>query len=163
MKIVDTADKKLEPYFKDAPKLSESGKTSMVKAWPWIALISGVLQIYASFGLWRLAHPSQTYGAYYESIYGKGAQVVSGGDKFFIYLGFLLLLVNGVILLLSYQKLAKKLRSGWDLLYLGALVNAGYALISLFITDRGFFHFLFSALASVVIFWLLYQVKNHYH
>lgn len=156
---------KIGDLFKGAPPLPENAKKSLVNAWPWIALIFGVLQLLAAWGLWgltryvdRLNDVTNTLSMYYT---GRAAGM-SSLDKTIIYLALIVLVVDAVILLMAYPELKKKSKAGWDLLFLGSLINLAYAVVSIFIDDRGFGSFIFSLLGSAIGFYLLFQVKDHY-
>lgn len=166
MTALKQLESKIGGLFKSAPPLSESAKKSLVGAWPWIALIFGILQLLAAWGLWnltryvdRLSDLSNTLSMYYT---GESA-ALSSFDKTVIYLALIVLVVDAVILLMAYPELKKRTSRGWDLLFLGSLINAAYAVVSLFIDDRGVSSFIFSVLGSAVGFYLLYQVKDKYH
>lgn len=161
MELVKKAEKSLADLYKGAPNLSDKTRETLVKVWPILALIFGILQVWAAWMLWDLVravnHITTVYGTFLNTSYGYSSK-----DKFFIYLGVLTLLVDGVILLMAYPKLKNRQRSGWDLLFLGSLLNVIYSFINLFISGRGFSDFLFSLIGSAIGFYLLYQVKGKY-
>ncbi len=157
--------KKLEDavsgLFKGVPPLSASAKEGLAKAWPWIALIFGIFQLLAAWGLWRLTHVSavlEDVAVYYVGRdYG-----LSGMDKTVIYMGIAVLLADAVMLLMAYPHLVKRAARGWDLLFLGALLNLAYSVVSIFIDGRGFGSFIFSLLGSAIGFYLLFQVREKF-
>lgn len=162
MSAVTKLEKQIGGLFKGAPALPENSKEGLVKAWPWIALVFGVLQLIAAWGLWELTRRSErlldTLSMYYtHTDYGLG-----GFDKMMIYLGIVVLLIDSVILLTAFPQLQRRAKRGWDLLFLGALLNLGYSLVSLFIDDRGIGSFIFSVLTSALGFYLLFQVHDKY-
>ena len=55
MEVLRKAESSLEGLFKSAPKLADNTKETLVKAWPWLALIGGVLQLLAGLWLFRWA------------------------------------------------------------------------------------------------------------
>lgn len=156
--------KKLETLvgglFKAAPPLSKNARDTMVKAWPWIALIFGVLQLFAAWGLWNLARSVDRLNTI-ANIYTYQTGL-SASDRFIIYLGIAVLVVDAVILLMAYPELVKRKARGWDLLFLGSVINVVYSLVSLFISDRGVGTFFFSGISSVIGFYLLFQVRPAY-
>ncbi len=161
MSLVTKIDEQLEPVFKKAPPLSESARKSLADFWPWLALIFGVLQLFAAYKLWHLTRIAVTLGSYLGNIY-SGHALISNSDKTIIYLGVIVLAVEGAILLMAYPKLKAKQRSGWDLVFLGALLNVAYSVLSIFTYGRGFMSFVFSLIGSAIGFWLLYQVKSQF-
>ena len=161
MELVKNAEKALEGVYKGAPKLSASTKESLAKIWPWLALIFGVIQLFAAWGLWHLTRVVNSVATYY-GIVTHTSLGYSGKDKLFIYIGIIVLLVDAVILLMAYPKLVKRAKAGWDLLFLGSLLNVVYSVVNLLISGRGFGDFLFSLLGSAIGFYLLFQVKEKY-
>lgn len=163
MEAVKKIENQLAPMFKNAPALPDTSKESLVKAWPWIALIFGILQLIAAWGLWGLlSFVERTYYGAYADFYKDVPGRLSGVDRTFIYIGVAVLVVDAVILLLAYPELKKRSRRGWDLLFLGALLNTAYAVVNLFINDRGLGGFLFSLVGSAIGFYLLFQVREKY-
>ncbi len=161
MELVKKAETALGGVFKGAPKLSNSTKETLVKIWPWLALIFGVIQLFAALALWRLMHVADTITSFYGQVLNNYS-VYSSTDKLFIYLGILLLLIDAIILLMAYPKLAKRQKSGWDLIFLGSLLNVVYSLVNMFIKGRGLTDFLMSLIGSAVGFYLLFQVREKY-
>lgn len=165
MAVLNDLETKLEDVFKGAPKLSDSTKESLAKLWPWLALIFGILQLAAAWALWGLIRTSDRIldTANTISLYYTGRSVgYSSMDKFWIYLGVAMLVVDAVILLLAYPHLVKRARRGWDLLFLGSVINVVYSIVTIFISGRGFGSFLMGLIGSAVGFYLLFQVKSKY-
>lgn len=161
MGMVKSAETALAGVFKGAPKMPEKGKESLVKAWPWIALIFGIIQLWAAWGLWDLTRAVNKVATYFGTYLGT-SYGYSSKDKFFIYLGIASLVVDAVILLMAYPHLKNRHKRGWDLLFLGSLLNVVYSVLNLFISGRGFGDFLFSLIGSAVGFYLLFQVRDKY-
>ncbi len=161
MTSVKTIETKLNDLFKGLPSMPENGKEALAKAWPWIALIFGVLQLLAAWSLWRLTSYVDRLNTTLVALY-TATSPLSAFDKMVIYAGVVALLVEGVILLMAYPHLKTRSSKGWNLLFLGSLVNVAYAVVQIFISQRGFGGFLFSLLGSAVGFYLLFQVKSKY-
>ena len=161
MELVKKAEAALAGVYKGAPKLSNNTKETLVKIWPWLALIFGIIQLFAALTLWRLTSRVNELVSYYGVVTNTNVGY-SGMDKFFIYTAIIILLIDAVILLMAYPKLAKRQKSGWDLLFLGSLLNVGYSIVNLPISGRGFGDFILSLLGSAIGFYLLYQVKEKY-
>lgn len=165
MAALDKAEDSLAKIFKDLPQLPDSSKEGLAKVWPWLALIGGVLQLFAALALWRLADWADrvTDVANSLSVYYTGYSVgPTGFEKSIIYLGVAVLLVDAVILLMAFPKLQKRLRSGWNLLFLASLLNVVYAVLQIFTFQRGFGNFIFSLLGTAIGFYLLFQVREKF-
>lgn len=165
MSMLKKAEDQLAGAFKDLPKLPESSKESLARLWPWLALIFGVLQLLLAIGLWNYMRDFEKVSDYVNSVslYLTGTQaVLSGFDKMVIYLGIAILLLDAVILLMAYAPLKARARRGWDLLFLGSLINAVYAVVSLFRQGGGIGNFIFALLGSAIGFYLLFQVREKF-
>lgn len=164
MGLVKKAEDSLEGVFKGLPPLPEGGREGLAKAFPWIALVFGLVQLFVGFGLWDLARTAERLNDIANSFYQyTGTRVgLSSTNKMFIYLGIIILIVDAVILLMAVSPLMKRLRRGWDLLFLSALINLAYAIVSLFIHDRGIGSFLGSLLSSAIGFYLLFQIRSKF-
>ena len=164
MGLVKSAEDSLEGVFKGLPPLPEGGREGLAKAFPWIALIFGILQLVAGLSLWHLTRYVDVLNDYANSIYQyTGTRVgLSSTDKMIIYLGIIILVVDAVILLMAVSPLMKRARRGWDLLFLSALINLLYSVVSIFIDGRGFGTFLISLLSSAVGFYLLFQIRGKF-
>lgn len=153
--------KELEKMFKQLPQLPESSKETLARAWPWIALVFGILQIIAALALIKLLNTAENILLVGNSFLGSSVGL-SVFDKLTIYLGIIFLAVDAIILLLAYPELKKRSRRGWELIFLGSIINVAYSVISIFIISRGFGTFIFSLLGSAVGFYLLFQVRSKY-
>lgn len=165
MGAIKSAEESIAKIFKDTPPLPDSSREGLAKVWPWLALIGGVLQLFAALALWRLASwadqvtdLSNQLSTYYVG-YATGP---SSFDKTIIYLGAAMLLVQAVLLLMAFPKLQKRQRAGWDLLFIAGLLNLVYAILQIFTFQRGFGSFIFALLGSGVMFYLLFQVREKF-
>lgn len=161
MELVKKVETALAGVFKGAPKLSDSTKETLVKIWPWLALIFGVLQLWAALVLWNLLRDMDKVVTYFGTYLG-GVYGYSSSDKFFIYLSLAVLVLDAILLLIAYPKLVKRQKVGWNLIFLGALLNVLYSVLNLFIQGRGFGNFIGALIGSVISFYLLFQVREKY-
>lgn len=161
MEVVKIAETTIGGWFKNAPSLSNNAKESLTKIWPWLALVFGVLQLLVALTLWRLVHVSNSLITYYGQIMNHDYGL-SSTDKMIIYLSILVVLVDAVILLMAYPKLAKREKSGWDLIFLGSLLNVVFSVLNLLISGRGFGSFISSLIGSAIGFYLLFQVREKF-
>ncbi len=165
MAALQSAEQKLGDVFKGFPPLSKSVKESLANAWPWIALVFGVLQLLAAYWLWDLTRRVTVLNDFANSFAranGSPEVGLNSADKTLIYMGIAILAVDAVILLMAFPHLKTRARRGWDLLFLGSVINVVYSVVTLFIDGRGFGSFLFGLLGSAVGFYLLFQVRELY-
>lgn len=164
MKELQKVEDGIGKALKGLPDISESARESVAKVLPILAIIGGIFQLAAAYWVYKLANVAEQVDSFvrsYSALTG-GVYGLSGTDKLLIYVGAAVLLVEAVILLMAYSGLNDRKKKGWDLLFLGALINVAYSVVSLFITGRGFGSFLFGLIGSVIGFWLLFQVKSKY-
>lgn len=165
MESLKGLEKQIEGWFKNAPPLPRNAKDTLVKILPWLALIFGILQIIVAVTLFQAARTTSVLIDYANELsrtYGGQSVGLSSMDKTIIYLGIIILVVDAVIALMAYPHLVKRARRGWDLLFLGAVINVVYAVVSLFMDGRGIGSFIFSLLWSAIGFYLLFQIKASY-
>ena len=156
--------KKLEPLFKGLPPLPKGAKEWLVKAWPILALIFGVLQLLAVWGLWQSGHLVNSLATYTNTlshIYGTGVVVNNLGV--FYWISLIVLAVDAVILLLAYPGLKARSISGWNMLFLAAIVNVVYGIVSAFDSGYGNFgNLIFSLIGAAIAFYFLFQIRSYY-
>lgn len=157
MEFVKKAEDKLAGIFKGAPKLQGNTKESLVKIWPWLALVGAILQALAVLTIWRWAH---NINDYYRDI---GVNVVGNRLTFWIWVSIVVLAAEAVLLFMAFPKLRRREKSGWDLLFLVGLINVLYAVVSLFSDyGSGIFSLVWNVFVAAVLFWLLFAVREKY-
>lgn len=165
MSSINKIENSMSEVFKGLPPLPESTKEALAKLWPWLALVGGVLQGLAALALWKLANWADRITDLNNSLsvyYGNYATGPTSFDKTVIYVGVAVLLVDAVILLMAFPHLQKRNRKGWDLLFLGSLLNLVYAVLQIFTYDRGFGSFIMGVIGSAIGFYLLFQVREKF-
>jgi hypothetical protein len=164
MKELQKAEDAIGKALKGLPEISESARESVAKVLPALAIIGGLFQLAAAYWVFKLANVAEQVDNFVKSysVLTGGVYGLSSTDKFLIYVGAVVLLVEAVILFMAYSGLKERKKRGWDLLFLGALINVAYSVVSLFITGRGFGSFLFGLIGSAFGFWLLFQVRSKY-
>jgi len=121
--------------------------------------VFGILQIFAVFALWNLGHAVTAYLSV-ATAYGMTSAPTLG---FFYYVGLAALAVDAIILLVAYAPLKARSKKGWDLLFLGSLINLLYGVVMLFDGAYGGFDKLLGALlGSAIAFYFLFQVRDYY-
>ena len=162
---LDMLETKLNDVFgRQAPPLPENARRVIVKYAPWASIILGILSLGGALTLWRWAHVATDlidYSNHYMSMYGGAPSVSSNHMSVWVWVGLLVLAVEGVLYLLAYPGLRDQTKAGWNYLYWGALLNLAYIVVGLF-TEYGFSNFIGSAIGSAFGFWLLFQVRSFY-
>jgi uncharacterized membrane protein HdeD (DUF308 family) len=163
--MLESLEKSLESIFKDLPKLPTKAKQTLAQWWPILALIGGVLQIWAAWSLWQLHNNLSGWSNYYNTlseVYGFGGSIPDPNP--FYWVGLVALAASGVILLMAYPQLKAKAKRGWDLLFLSAVVNLGYGIVMLFADNYygGFDTLIGTVIGSAIGFYLLFQIKDQF-
>lgn len=158
MKVVASIENWMADIMKGLPNLSQANKDMLVKAWPWVALIFGVLQLFSALGLWNFLQQAQKWGL----LSSFAGYRISSLDMTMAYVSIALLVLTAVLLLLAYAPLKAHARRGWELLFIVSLINLASGLASLFISGRGIGSFLFSLVISAIVFYLLIQIRDRY-
>lgn len=153
MRVVEQLETPVVQAFKSVPRLPESGVAALVKAWPYLALVFGILQLLGAYSAWRVTQFVEQY-AYY--------RVVEPGDQFIVYIGIAIMLAQAVIFFMAFSPLQRRAKRGWDLLFLVGVVNVVYAVVALFMSGYGFGSFLMSLLTAAIGFYLLVQTRDSY-
>ncbi len=160
LKPVET---KLAEVFKGAPPLPASAKKMLVQWWPYVTLVAGVLQLLSAWWLYdwgtKVNKVADVLNGY-TSAFG----VTSTVEKLniFYWISLILLVVNGVIFIMAYPGLKARKIAGWNLMFMGALLNAVYGVFSA-LNNRGGAGSLISSLIGTIIgLYFLFQVKDQF-
>lgn len=135
---------RLDEWFSKLPALPANWKETLVKITPWIALIFGVLGIVFSL----MAVGVLTFMAPLVAL-GGGVGVATGGP-----IAAVLWLVSSVLLLMAYKGTKDRKASGWRLLFWSEVVSLASSVV--FLSVGGIFW-------ALVTFYLLFQIRSHYH
>jgi hypothetical protein len=132
----------LEDVYKNAPKLPENARETLVNITPWIALIFGVLGVLAGISLVGVS-PLGMFGG----VHNTTMLLVSGVAS----------VVASVMMLMAYPKLQKRLMGGWVLLFWSEVVNIASSLLTLSVSNV-----ISTVIWAAIAFYILFQIKSHY-
>ncbi len=154
---------KLVVAFKDVPPLPKSTKKMFSDLLPWIALIFGVLQLLAAWGLYNWGRDINKLADAFNG-YTSAFGVAAGVEKLsiFYWVSLVILIVDAVIMLMAYPGLKAKTKDGWNLIFLAVLVNVVYGVFSAFNSRGGAGSLVFSLIGSALGLYLLFQIRDHY-
>ncbi len=157
-KLETTLDDMLD---KKAPvKLPEDVRKAIAGALWWIALIGGVLQLWAAYQIWHWGHRASQV---FDAVYRYTGQDYDLG--FFYYVSLLSLAAVGVMFLLATPALKNMKKKGWDWLFYATILEAVVAVARLFVDGSlggGFGNFLMTGVVMVVSAYILFQVRGHF-
>jgi hypothetical protein len=146
---------------KKAPfKLPQSTRKSLASAMWWIALIVGVLDVWAAYTFWHWGHIANQFvdvvNYYTGGTYGHHL-------GFFYYTSLVAIALVAALLLLAVPGLKAMKKSGWNLMFYAALVEVIVAIARIFSDiGGGFGNFLSSAIGAVIGAYLLFQVRDYF-
>jgi hypothetical protein len=158
---LDKLETTLEEVFnKKAPvKIPPEGRRSLARALWWIALIIGVLQLWAAIGLWQWGHATDQYIDVIN--YYTGSTYLRHLGPFY-YLSLISMVGVALLMLWASPSLKAMKKAGWNLLYYGIVLEAVASVLQLFADGAGFGSFIGSAIGAVVGAFLLFQVRDEF-
>jgi len=131
----------IETWFLKLPALPKGGRETLVSITPWIALIFGILGVV--FGVLALVGSTVlTPLLFLGGEHPSGALLLS-----------LLGLVSSALLLAAYPGTKAHKSQGWTMLFWSEVVGLISAIVSISISGVIF---------SLIMFYLLYQIKSYY-
>jgi hypothetical protein len=154
-----------EVFDRKAPyQLPPNARKSLAGAMWVLALIFGVLQLWAAWGFWHLGHVTNQFVDYANSLsaaYGTGETVQRLG--FFFYVSLLVLAFDAVLLLMAVPGLKAMKKQGWNFLYYSLLVNLLYGVVRAFSdVGGGISQVLWSLVASGIGAFFLFQIRSYF-
>lgn len=128
----------------------------------WVmALIIGVLQLWAAITLWQWGHAVDRVSD--ALTYYTGGVYVAPRLSLFYYLSLLAMGAIAILALVAVPNLKAMKKSGWDLLFYGVLISAGLAVVRIFSNvGGGFDDFVGTAVGTLLGAWLLFQARGHF-
>lgn len=151
---------------KKAPvSLPSNARKSLASALWWIALAFGILQLWSATALWHVGHIANqivTYSNYAAVTYGTSVAAPPHLGLFY-WISLWVLAVGAILLLVASPQLKQMKKSGWNLVYYSAVLNAIYAILSLFSGVRGGLgEFISAAFGTVLGAYFLFQVRRYF-
>ncbi len=150
----------LAGVYKATPKLSGDAKKSIVNIWPWVALIFGILQLWAAYGLWHWGRAVNKVADVFNSY--LGTNTVVHHLNIFYWISLVVLALTGVLLLMAYPALKARAKSGWNLLFYSALLNGLYGIFSAFNNYGGVGSLVMQLIVSAIVLYFLFQIRDQY-
>lgn len=151
----------LAKVYKGTPELSLPAKKSIISIWPWVALVFGILQLLAALSLWRAGHNLSKALDTFNSIYGNSASGITHLNGFY-WISLIVLVIDGLILVSAFPKLRVRAKSGWNLLFYGALLDLVYGILSAFNNYGGASTLVLQFLVTAVILYFLFQIRDQF-
>lgn len=138
-KVGNDLEGTLDKFFRQAPALPKGGRDVLVAIAPWIALIFGILGVFAGLALVGVS-PLGMFGGVNMAV---GA-LVSG----------VLAIVGSVLMIMAFPGLRAHAMKGWMLLFWSEVVSVLSNVLNL--------NLLGAVVGGLIGFYLLYQIKSYY-
>jgi hypothetical protein len=170
MGAMEQLEEKLnEVFVRKAPyQLPEKAKHVIVNILPWINLIFGVLTLLTAYSLYQAATVVDKWVDWSNQLsktYGGTATVVTNHLTLMVWLGIIVLAVEGILWIAAFPGVKDRKKTGWNLLFIALLVNIVYGFMSLFIsvgTSSGITGFLGYAIGTAIGLYFLFQIRSQF-
>jgi hypothetical protein len=145
-------------------KMPENGKKVIAEWLPWISLALGVLTLWSAYAVYHWAHVASAIVDYANSLSKAlgGTGVSASRWSIGLWVGLVVLVIEGVLYLAAFPATKDRKKSGWDLLFYAALINIVYGVVILFTDYGGVGNFVMSLVGSVIGLWVLFQIRSVY-
>lgn len=143
-------------------QLPKAAREWIVKVSPWLALIGGVLSLWASWSFWRAGHYVNQWVDWANTLsaaYG-GERVTHLGLMW--YVSLIVLLVQAVLMLLAFPGLRDRKKVGWNLVFYSSLVSIVVGVVQLFVSGYGFGNLIGTLIGAAIGMFILFQVRSYY-
>ncbi|MDO8591940.1 MAG: hypothetical protein Q7R60_03410 [bacterium] len=161
MEMLNKLETMLAGVYSATPKLSGNAKKTIVNFWPIAAVILGVLQLWSAYTLWHWGRDVNKVIATFNSYFGTSSAVAHNLSVIY-WISLIVLAIAGVMLLMAYPGLKARAKSGWNLLFYGALLNVVYGVFSAFNDYGGAGSLVISLVVSAVVLYFLFQIRDQY-
>lgn len=160
MAMLDGLETALAGVYKGTPKLSGNAKKFLVQYWPIAALVFGVLQLWGALALYQWGRDVNKVADAFNAYLGTSSIVHNLSVMY--WLSLVVLVVDAAILIAAYKGLKAKAKSGWNLLFYSALLNAVYGVLSAFNDYGGAGSLIIQVLVSAVVLYFLFAIRDQY-
>jgi hypothetical protein len=150
---------------KKAPvKLPADWRKAIVANIWWVALVVGLLQLWAVWELWDRAQAVSEFAYYANNVSrAMGVSDAVDGPNLLFHLATILMAGSALAWLLASPALKEGRKMGWDMLFYGLLLNLGYGVARMFSGHGGGFDDLLWAVVTFVIgAYVLFQVRDRF-
>lgn len=165
MSALQPLEKSLNDLFgKQAPALPSNAKKIIVQFVPWLSLIGGALMLYSAYILWDWANnvsPLVDYANQLSAAYG-GPQIADDRLTIGIWVGLIVLAIEGLLYLAAFTGTRARKKSGWDLLFYATLLNIAYGAVIMFTNYGSVGSFIGTLIGSAIGFYFLFQIRELY-
>ncbi len=137
----------LAPLFAKAPHIPENARQTLVQIAPWLALIFGILGLFAVFSAGAIG----TLLSF--------SFVGAGTIQLMLLLSMVVAFLSAILNLLAFKPLQAHKKKGWNYLFYGSVLSAIATVVNIVFGYGSVFGLIF----TLIGFWLLFEVRSYYH
>jgi hypothetical protein len=150
MEILDTYAKQiakpLEDVYAKVPALPSNIRELLVTIAPWLSLIFGILMVLTGVGGLGVLTALSPFAAMY-----------AGGLSVFFLVSSVVVIVQGVIMLLAFSPLKRRVLRGWNLLLWSEVLAVLSSVVSLRVGSV-----VWALVGAAISFYFLFQMRSYY-
>ena len=152
-------------FGKNAPfKMPEGGRAWFANNVWWLALIGGVLSLWAAWSAWQTTRYVSQWSTYLdEAARQLGTPTVGSTFGFTYYLALAAMATQGVLLLMAFQKLKIQQKAGWNLIFYSSLISLVVGVLYLFTPYYGPSSLIGVAIGVAIGWWVLFQIRGKFN
>ncbi len=166
MSALDKLEAKLDELLvKNAPfQLPDKSCKTIVTYLPWVNLILGLISLWSAWMLWHWSHLANSIVLLSNDLSAALGEkpIVSHRLTTAVWLGLIVLVVEGLLFLVAFPSTRQRKKNGWNLLFYAALVNIIYGIAMLFSDYGGLGKLITSLLVTFVGLYILFQIRSYY-
>lgn len=147
MNSLNQLAKTLDGYYVKLPALPKGINDFIVSISSWLALIFGVLAIFAGIS----AFSALSFLSPFTAVAG------ASGYAFTTIISSVVLLAQGIIELLAFSPLKARKVRGWNLMFYGLILSVVSSVIALNV-----YSVLNAIVGALIGYYILYQIKSYY-
>ncbi len=139
----------MAPLFAKSPHLPDTARQSLVKIAPWLALIFGVLGLFAILSAGALTSVSGMIAVGF---------IGAGFAPLMLFISLIVGALACILDLLAYKPLLQRKKMGWNFLFYGVVLTTCTSILGIFLGSS----VIGNLLGSLIGFWLLFEVRDLY-
>jgi hypothetical protein len=144
-------------------QLPKAAREWIVKVSPWLALVGGVVSLWAAWAFWQAGHYVNQLANWANSLSAAyGVPTTSTRLGVMWYLALVVLVVQAVFMLLAFSGLRDRKKRGWNLLFYSSLVALALGVVELFVSGYGFGSLIGSLIGTAIGMFILFQIRSYY-
>jgi hypothetical protein len=142
----------LQPYFTSkAPfQLPEEWRQTIVRIAPWLVLAAAIISVLIGWPILMFALGLSAFFAY------------AYGATLFMWLAIAVLIVQTVLLFMSYPGLKAYKLAGWNFAFYGAMLSVAYGIVQWLQYPSNIGTLIGAAIGAVIELYILFQIRDYY-